>query len=383
MTWLTPCFAQGLVSFIRFPAPSHWCVLKNHLLGIGFIASPDTTFLPIVAQLIPMCFRWLQLFANHVRKLVRKRALHACSTEPFSSDCSFASKAPAAGTQEACCEVLCSFDSFLLTTELPLWFSRQLQHFQSTILSSWRPRAVKLEASVPLAAMRHAGDLSARCCHGCLCIPQLWWVELRLSALLAGNRTARKFAKLFAKSQKVFDFEFFDFFDFSSRNLLECELFDFSTFRIFRIFRAETSWNLNFSTFRIFRTFRTFRLFDFSNFSNFRIFRAETSWNLNFSTFRIFRTLRTFRLFEFFEFSTFRAETSWNLNFSTFRIFRTFRTFQLFGWNFSTTVGVFSEKLRLNHPNNTPNWVRKGSCLIIYPPPEGKRGPGFVGRENA
>lgn len=38
----------------------------------------------------------------------------------FSSDCSFASKAPAAGTQEACCEVLCSFDSFLLTTELPL-----------------------------------------------------------------------------------------------------------------------------------------------------------------------------------------------------------------------------------------------------------------------
>ena len=76
----------------------------------------------------------------------------------------------------------------------------------------------------------------------------------------------------------------FRIFDFSSRNLLECELFDFSTFRIFRIFRAEISWNLIFLTFRI---FRTFRLFDFSNFSNFSTFRAEISWNVNFSTFRV------------------------------------------------------------------------------------------------
>ena len=37
----------------------------------------------------------------------------------------------------------------------------------------------------------------------------------------------------------------------------------------------------------------------------------------------------------------------------------------------------FGEKLSLNHPNNTPNWIRKGSCLIIYLQLQGKRGPGL------
>ena len=166
----------------------------------------------------------------------------------------------------------------------------------------------------------------------------MWMIQVylyfRLSALLAGNRTARKLQNFSQKVKK------------------------FSTFRIFRFFRLFKQKSPGMWTYRLFEFFEFFELFDFS-------------------TFRIFRT---FRLFEFFDFSTFRI----------FRIFRLFEqkspgmwTFQLFGWNFSTTVGVFSEKLRLNHPNNTPNWVRKGSCLIIYPPPEGKRGPGFVDRENA
>ena len=99
-----------------------------------------------------------------------------------------------------------------------------------------------------------------------------------LSALLAGNCTARKwqnfsqkvkksksfrlfefsnfwFFRLFGQKSpglctfRLFDFSnfstfrlfeifgFFDFFDFSGRNPLDCALFDFSNFSIFRIFR--------------------------------------------------------------------------------------------------------------------------------------------------
>ena len=114
-----------------------------------------------------------------------------------------------------------------------------------------------------------------------------------LSALLAGNRTARKFAKLFAKSQKVFDF---------------------SNFSIFSTFQAEISWNVNFSTFRLFEFFELFELFDFSTF---RIFR-----NFDFSS----RNLLESELFDFSNFSNFS-------NFSTFRV-------KLFyhGWSFQRKV---------------------------------------------
>jgi hypothetical protein len=107
----------------------------------------------------------------------------------------------------------------------------------------------------------------------------MWMIQVylyfRLSALLAGNRTARKLQNFSQKVKKFSTFrlfEFFVFFDFSSRNLLECELIDFSNFS-------------NFSNFSTFRLFEFFELFDFSNFSNFS----------------------TFRLFEFFEFFDFSS----------------------------------------------------------------------------
>ena len=74
-----------------------------------------------------------------------------------------------------------------------------------------------------------------------------------LSAPLAGHRTARKLQNFSQKVKKSKSFRLFDFFDFSSRNLLECDLFDFSQ----KVKRSKS-----FRLFEFFNFFRFFRLFE-------------------------------------------------------------------------------------------------------------------------